>query len=63
MLDPARIAAAIECISQQDGVLGSILASHADRYAYSKIFDAIVIGPSTALCNFPPIDSFRTSEV
>ena len=42
MLNPARISTAIERISQENRALGLILARYADRYAYSKIFDAIM---------------------
>jgi signal transduction histidine kinase/DNA-binding response OmpR family regulator len=42
MLNSARISAAIESISQENKGLGLILADYADRYAYSKIFDAIM---------------------
>lgn len=39
-LNPARISAAIERISQANRALGSILTANADGYSYSKIFDA-----------------------
>jgi len=39
-LNPALISTAIERISQENRALGLILARYADRYAYSKIFDA-----------------------
>jgi signal transduction histidine kinase/CheY-like chemotaxis protein len=41
MLDPAPITAAIERISQENPSLGWTLAYYANRYAYSKIFDAM----------------------
>jgi hypothetical protein len=41
MLNPARIWAALERISQQNRALGLILAGYADGYAYTEIFDAI----------------------
>jgi hypothetical protein len=40
-LNPARISAAIEHISQENAALGLVLARYADRYAYSKIFEAV----------------------
>jgi signal transduction histidine kinase/DNA-binding response OmpR family regulator len=40
MLNPARISAAIERISQENVALGLILARYADGYSYSTIFDA-----------------------
>jgi signal transduction histidine kinase/DNA-binding response OmpR family regulator len=40
-LDPARISAVIERISQENTALGLVLARYADRYGYTKIFDAI----------------------
>jgi CheY-like chemotaxis protein/nitrogen-specific signal transduction histidine kinase len=40
-LNPARISAAIERISQENMALGVVLARYADGYAYSKIFDAV----------------------
>jgi hypothetical protein len=44
MLNPERISTAIERISQENRALGSTLARYADRYAYSEIFDAIMMG-------------------
>jgi signal transduction histidine kinase/DNA-binding response OmpR family regulator len=41
MLNPVRISAAIERISQQDQALGLTLVRYAHRYAYTEIFDAI----------------------
>ena len=48
-LDPARISAAIERISQENRALGLVLARHADRYAFSKIFHAMREGDGKAL--------------
>ena len=48
-LDPARISAAIERISQENRALGSILARYANRYAFSKIFHAMREGEAKAL--------------
>ena len=42
MLNPAGISKAIERISLENPALGLILARYADRYAYTKIFDAIM---------------------
>ena len=39
-LNSARISTAVERISKENTVLGSILARYADRFAYSEIFDA-----------------------
>ena len=39
-LVPSRISAVIERIANEDKSLGLILSDYADRYAYSKIFDA-----------------------
>jgi signal transduction histidine kinase/FixJ family two-component response regulator len=41
-LNPGPISTVIDRISRENRALGSILARYADRYAYSKIFDAIV---------------------
>ena len=41
-LDRARIAKAIERISRENKALGLILGRQADRYAYSKMLDAIM---------------------
>jgi hypothetical protein len=41
MLNPARLTTAIERICQENPALGWTLARYADRYAYSKIFDAM----------------------
>jgi CheY-like chemotaxis protein len=41
MLNPARISTAIERISQENQALGLTLASYADGYAYTELFDAI----------------------
>jgi len=40
-LEPAVISKAIERVSQENRPLGLILTRYADRYAYSKIFNAI----------------------
>jgi signal transduction histidine kinase/DNA-binding response OmpR family regulator len=42
LLNPARISAAIERISQANPALGGKLARYAEVYAYSPIFDAIL---------------------
>ncbi len=49
MLNPARIATAIERISQENGALGSILAGYSRRTAYSAIFDAMMEGKAKAV--------------
>jgi len=42
MLNPVQISSTIGRISAENRALGAILARYADRYAYSKIFDAIM---------------------
>jgi CheY-like chemotaxis protein len=60
MLNPAGISTAIERISQENTALASVLARYADRYAYSKIFDALMAeGEAKALSLRMPVEAAR----